>query len=97
MLPKNPRHLVYALVLLIFSAIGTTAIANNKVRSIFTEVTSVLRDVAVGEKAEAAVAAKSETKTASVSNTESADVASAPMFMTIVQGADEEVNCSVNG
>lgn len=96
MLPKNPRQLVYAIVLLIFSAIGTTAIANNKVHSIITNVASVLRNVAAVENRETSVDVRNTNKNA-IKKAGPAAMASAAMFATIVQGADQEVNCSVNG
>ncbi len=96
MLPKKPRQLLYALILLIFSAIGTTAIANNKVHAIFTEVASAVREVASPEKKEAAKVAPKLKKTTLLNS--AADIsAAAPMFATIIQGADGVVTCSNDG
>src|SRR5680860_1323352 len=96
MLPKKPRQLLYALILLIFSAIGTTAIANTKVHTIFTEVVSVIKEVASPEKKETAKVAPKLKKT--MVNKSGADIsATAPMFATIIQGADAEATCSNDG
>ncbi len=96
MLPNKTRRLLYALVLLIFSAVGTTAIAHNKVHAIFTEVASVMKEVASPEmksdSEDVAVITGDVTK-----NAKSASVSSAPMFTTIIQGADDVVTCSNDG
>ncbi|HET8736892.1 MAG TPA: transporter, partial [Pricia sp.] len=104
MLPKKPRQLLYVLVFLLFSAIGTTAIAHNNVRSIFIEVASVLKD-GVSEEADetayvAIESAAESVKMTGISSAKAADIASAapaPMFMTIIQGADALVTCSNDG
>ncbi len=82
---------MYALVLLIFSAIGTTAIANNKVHAIFTEVASAIKEVASSENKETTKVAPKLKKT-TLNNS-----AAAPMFATIIQGADAQVTCSNDG
>lgn len=87
---------MYALILLIFSAIGTTAIANTKVHTIFTEVASVLKEVTSPEKKETAKVAPKLKK--AMVNKSAADIsATAPMFATIIQGADAEATCSNDG
>ncbi len=96
MLPKKLRHLLYAFFLLLFSALGTTAIAKNKVHAIFTEVASELTD-AVSTRNKEAAERVSETKQGSVKQSKGARMTAAAMFATIIQGADEEVGCSVNG
>lgn len=87
---------MYAFVLLIFSAIGTAAIANNKVHSIFTEVASLLKEVTSLENTETALVAASSKKS-KVKKTGSAVVAIAPLFMTPIQGSDDVVVCSADG
>ena len=87
---------MYVCVLLLFSAIGTTAIANNEVHSIFTDFAGVLRDVAVSDASKTTVAVV-KAKASLTDQKSSSAATNAPMLMTIVQGADDEVGCSVNG
>ena len=96
MLPKNLRRLLYVSILLLFSAIGTTAIANNEVHSIFDEVTSVLKEVVSVTDSNTATAYTEATETA-FNKRASAKVASSAMFATIIQGADDEEDCSIDG
>ena len=95
MLPKKPRHILYALLLMTLSVVCTTALANTKVITFFTEVASVLEtatndatpDERVVSVANASVV-KSKTNIKAIN---------APMFATIIQGADEEVTCANDG
>ncbi len=96
MLPKKLRHLLYAFLLLLFSALGTTAIAKNKVHAFFTEVASELNEAVSNRNKEAAEMAP-ETTQGPVNKSNVASTTAAAMFATIIQGADEEVGCSVNG
>lgn len=83
------RHLWYAVLLLGLSIIGTTAIANTSVYEVFW---AKLASDSVANEAESDL---------SVSTAISADnqlnMAAAPMFMTIIQGANEEVVCPNDG
>ncbi len=100
MLPKKPRHILYALLLTALTAICTSAIANTKVYELIAEVASVLDTGS--EKGTsiptADIPAIHESvvspfeKDANVSSS-----ANAFMFATIIQGADQEVGCSTNG
>ncbi|SDE75241.1 gliding motility-associated C-terminal domain-containing protein [Pricia antarctica] len=87
---------MYALILLIFSAVGTTAIANTKVHAIFTEVASVIKEVASPEMKETAKAVP-ELKETTVTKSAADISAAAPMFATIILGADDVVTCSNDG
>ena len=93
MLPKKIRHLLYALLLLALFVAGTSAIANPKVYG-FLSVISDTEHIAVEIE-------EATTSTASISVTSDKITAnsalSAPMFMTIIQGADEEVVCPNDG
>ena len=96
MLPKKPRHALYAVVLLVLSVVGTSAIANPKVYELLTEFTNVI------EKASFSTLAVGEMEISAsdllVFNVEeTAFVPNAPMFTTIVNGANETVTCSIDG
>ena len=96
MLPKKTRHTLYAVLLLTLSVICTSAIANTKVYELITEVAAVL-DVK-SETADPTSARKeSNLPTLGIEGSKSKKAAMQPMFMTIIQGADEEVGCSANG
>jgi len=87
MLPHTQRRLLYA-VLLILLSVGTfSAVAKNNIPSLFNVITSKV------EKQDEIVAPKevttSYTKILSTA-------ASAPLFTTIIQGADEEVACRLS-
>ncbi|HMB65050.1 MAG TPA: T9SS type B sorting domain-containing protein [Eudoraea sp.] len=97
MLPKKSRHLLYAVLLITLSIVGTSAIANTKFYELISEVaTSVGSSPAefTGEPAETGVKGS-----ASSANTTGVDAftVSAPMFATIIQGANEEVTCPNDG
>jgi len=94
MLSKKPRYTLYTLLLIILSVIGSTAIANSKVRVLFVEVANVLEKV-VKNTASSQNAIERHSAT-NKTFTENSAVAVA-MFTTIIQGADEEVGCSVQG
>lgn len=88
MLPHTQRRLLYA-VLLILLSVGTfSAVAKNNIPSLFNVITSEV------EKQDKIVAPK-EVTTSYAKTLITA--ASAPLFTTIIQGADEEVACSNNG
>ena len=91
MLPKQQRFTLYALLLIVISVVGTTAIANSKVATLFEEVSSVIeRTISISET-------KKSGSTSSAKPIANASMASPAMFTTIIQGADETVGCSVQG
>ncbi|MFC4097939.1 T9SS type B sorting domain-containing protein [Euzebyella saccharophila] len=96
MFPTKKRHILIALILLISSVVGTTAIANPKVYTLITEVAEVVKEVVSTVKTE------NHTKESTfLRNTQKnkavKSAAAAPMFMTIIQGADETVSCANDG
>ncbi len=97
MLPKKTRRPVYALLLIALSIVGTSAIANTKVYELFTTVTKVIENSTAVLIAEEFSEESSTTSTQVSTTNKDASFASAPMFMTIIQGADEEVACSNDG
>jgi len=102
MYSKKPRYTLYALLLILLSALGSSAIANSKVRVIFEEVATVLVEVVGSADIVSGTAAPESITSINIQNTLTKGVdASAPlsasMFTTIIQGADEEVGCSVQG
>ncbi|MGB5819710.1 MAG: T9SS type B sorting domain-containing protein [Saonia sp.] len=102
MLPKKPKHLLYAVLLILFSVVCTSAIANTKVYELISEVASAVEekisksDVSLVDEVIKTSGVSTETKN-STETTETDATVSAAMFMTIIQGADEEVACTNDG
>ncbi len=93
MLPKKLKHPLYAVLLITLSVVCSTAIAKPNVYKFFSEVTTTL-----GESIPSLFTESEETSEAPSKITVRDNSAlGAPMFMTIVQGADEEVICSADG
>jgi len=100
MLPRKPRHTLYALLLIGLSVVCTSAIANSKVYSFIDVVASVFeKSISKPEMSDQNAKAFdiSELKLLDSDSHGSLGLAAPPMFMTIIQGADEEVGCSTNG
>ncbi|TLF42254.1 T9SS type B sorting domain-containing protein [Maribacter aurantiacus] len=96
--PSQQRRSLYVLLLILLSVVGSTALADSSITKIFSEVTLAVERVVENTVSKKKVETSSDfdiSKTKD-SNTKSA-TAMAPMFMTIIQGADEEVGCSSNG
>ncbi|WP_273277647.1 T9SS type B sorting domain-containing protein [Maribacter polysiphoniae] len=98
MFPKSPRHILYALLLLLLSAVCTSAIANYDYKVL----------AGISEAFEEAVSTEdssSKTRITEIYNApaplehqnKASTSAPLPMFMTIIQGADLEVNCTNDG
>ncbi|MGB5236516.1 MAG: T9SS type B sorting domain-containing protein [Flavobacteriaceae bacterium] len=98
MLPKKTRHLLYAVLLLALFVVGTSAIANSKVYELLSDLSEVRSELAEvfgtdeKEEKDSSILLQS-----TVSGNENLEMSSAPMFMTIIQGADEEVICPNDG
>ena len=93
MFPKKQKHILYAALLLTLSVVFTTAVAKSSVVALLTNVVS--NAPSIGE-----TSPETTDKLPSNSFNQSFhedSAASAPMFATIIQGADEEVNCADNG
>jgi len=98
MLPKSPRNILYALLLVLFSAVFTSAIANTDFK-VLEEISAAIKKTITKEATESAFenSGKSfDVNTSQGHNTATTTVAM-PMFMTIIQGADEEVGCTNDG
>ncbi|WP_419211043.1 T9SS type B sorting domain-containing protein [Maribacter sp. X9] len=91
MLPKQQRYTLYVSLLILLSVVGTTAIANSKVGILLEEVTLVI------EKAVTVSPPKKSNLTSSSYVDQNSNLSASAMFATIIQGADEEVGCSVQG
>lgn len=100
MLPKKPRYTLYTLLLIALSVVGSTAVANSNVKIIFDEVALAFEKAIVytipSETAKIS-SIKSDLNSSNKAVRSAGASFSAPMFMTIIQGADEEVGCSVQG
>lgn len=99
MLLKKIRHLLYAVLLIALSIVSTSAIANTNVYELFTEITSVIEKTVT--KSEVLDIAKDRSQSSEVSKIakgmDKGSAVSAAMFMTIIQGANEEVVCPNDG
>ncbi len=96
MLPKNSRQILYAVLLIALSVVCTSAVANTRVFSFIAEVASVIEISGVSSKAKDTTPLASDNSTSKKGNTRSSSTATA-MFMTIIQGADEELVCADDG
>ncbi|WP_047245822.1 T9SS type B sorting domain-containing protein [Maribacter thermophilus] len=96
---KQQRKTLYVLLLILLSVVGSTALADSSINKLLNEVNFVFDKVV-----DSALSVKSEESNASDSSNSvsktlvsNKKLAMAPMFATIIQGADEEVGCSDNG
>ncbi|MEP3209460.1 MAG: T9SS type B sorting domain-containing protein [Maribacter sp.] len=98
MLPKNSRHVLYAVLLITLSVVCTSAVANTRVFSFIANVASNIESSVASSTTEdeVVVATKNSISNSSKSITRSG-TAALPMFMTIIQGADEELVCADDG
>jgi len=94
MFPKKQKHFLYAALLLALSVVCTTAVANTDV---FTLISQVVSNATFSDTEGFIGGQESEPNTAQDSYRKAKEASVAPMFMTIIQGADEEVNCAANG
>jgi len=79
---------------MVLSIVGTSALANTKVYDFLTEFTEVVRETS----SKAVASSKENAISVSKSTISKVDkLSAAPMFMTIIQGADEEVICNNDG
>ncbi|WP_298480513.1 T9SS type B sorting domain-containing protein [uncultured Maribacter sp.] len=92
MLPKKTKYILYALFFVFASVVSTTAIANTKVFKMIHE-TIILKASSSEDATEKLI----DSSDSFSFNKKDASPSLAPMFTTIVQGADEEVGCSTNG
>ncbi|MBM1106726.1 T9SS type B sorting domain-containing protein [Aurantibacter crassamenti] len=96
MLPKKTKHLLYALLLIFSSIVGTSAIANTSVLELLSEVSIAFKS----KTTEANKTVAAETKTTFKKNTlknASAIVANAPMFITVFAAPDDTNVCGTDG
>ncbi len=96
MLPKNQRHVLYALLLIALSVVCTSAVANTRVFSFIAEVASTIETTIVGSPEEDKAVLATNNSISKIVTSEST-AAAAAMFMTIIQGADEELVCADDG
>ncbi|MEM8999774.1 MAG: T9SS type B sorting domain-containing protein [Bacteroidota bacterium] len=90
MLPRKTRHPLYALLLIVISIVFSSAVAKTKVYRIFSEAVSAEVDAPVKSTT-------ADENRAKLTGFEAIPAVESSMFMTIIQGADEEVGCSDNG
>lgn len=95
MLPNKQRYALYVILLMVISVVCTSALANTKVYELISEVVSVVDTNNSTDE----TSKQSSTSSSLNKLTKKNKVANmaAPMFMTIIQGADDTVGCSDNG
>lgn len=91
MLPKQQRYTLYVLFLIVISVIGTTALANSKVSTLYAEVAHVI------EKAVSISTTNQPIKENKEALTQKASLAAPAMFNTVIVGADATETCNDNG
>ncbi|MDO6518316.1 T9SS type B sorting domain-containing protein [Zobellia uliginosa] len=95
MLPKKTRRIVYALLLMTFSVVCTSAIAGKKAFSVYEEVASAIK---AATSSKTGAVEKTALKNSSITEKkETVSAAAAPMFATIIQGYDDVDNCTSDG
>lgn len=98
MLLTKKRRILYALLWIVLMVGGTSTIANARVSSILLELSSFAEE-AIGDDAISESEATSPLATGTLveSHRTVLSTSSLPMFMTIIQGANEEVICPNDG
>ncbi|MBO0322142.1 T9SS type B sorting domain-containing protein [Muricauda sp. CAU 1633] len=91
MLPQKTRHLLYAVLMVFISIFCSTVLAKTEVNRILARIVSTVSEPQAEEKAEIS------SEKVSVTRPEASFAASSSMFMTIIQGANEEVVCPNDG
>ncbi|MFH6604995.1 T9SS type B sorting domain-containing protein [Maribacter algicola] len=98
MLPKQPRHLLYAVLLIALSIVCSSAIANIRVYDFLAEITEVLdRKIENNDKSTSTSTYDKADNTASNKSLNTKMGASAPMFSTIIQNYDDLTTCANDG
>lgn len=96
--PSQQRKSLYVVLLILLSVVGSTALADSSINKIFSEVTLAVERVVEKAISKETLDSKSKSIPFSTIDSEASTMtAMAPMFTTIIQGADEEVGCSSNG
>ncbi|WP_420319804.1 T9SS type B sorting domain-containing protein [Flagellimonas sp.] len=90
MLPQKTRHLLYAVLLVLISICCSTVLAKTETSKILDSLVSLVSDSKEENATELAVKA-------SKVKVDFSPAVSSNMFMTIIQGADEEVVCPNDG
>lgn len=98
MLPKSPRNILYALLLVLLSVVFTSAIANTDYK-VLDEITAAIKKTISKEVTDTDLknSEKFIDANKSLGHNTATTTEAMPMFMTIIQGADEEVGCPNDG
>jgi gliding motility-associated-like protein len=91
MLPQKTRHLLYVVLMVFISIFCSTVLAKTEVNRILTKIVSTVSEKSADEKTEIS------SERASATQADASFAASSSMFMTIIQGANEEVVCPNDG
>lgn len=91
MLPQKTRHLLYAVLLVFLSIFGSTVLAKTEVNRLLEKVVHVFDEP---QRAKASEVPNTDIAT---EHSHASNLSSSMMFMTILQGADEEVVCPNDG
>ncbi len=97
MLSRKPRHVLFAVLLITLSIAGTTAIASTRVYELMTELSTLSEGSPTKDAEEVAKISESINSANSAYSKVITDDFAAPMFITIIQGANETVTCPNDG
>ncbi|MGF1558437.1 MAG: T9SS type B sorting domain-containing protein [Flavobacteriaceae bacterium] len=97
MLPRKPRHHLYAVLLLAISVVSTSGLANTRIYELITEIGSALAANVSSKSSISFPESITFSKINSIGTGKNSEGSTALLFMTIVQGADEEVTCANDG
>lgn len=103
MLPRNSRHLMYAILLIALSVVCTSALANSKVHHLITDILPIYNlDHEDSASFEDEIVANSNiitplTNLSTEYSSGEGTFSSTAMFTTIITNGDETVTCSNDG
>lgn len=100
MLPRKPRHLLYAIFLVLLSLIFSSAIAKSMVRHIVADISTAIHSinsVVVLKNVVDGASAPERSEISVYEETGTATLAAPMMFATIINGANQEVSCLNDG
>jgi large repetitive protein len=98
MLPKRSQHILYAIFLVLLSVVCTSAIANTDYTVLTKMVSAIGHTISTEDSGSKTDSPRIPNASAATHKSElSPGTVTAPMFVTIIQGADEEVGCPNDG
>lgn len=97
MFPRKSRHLSYAILLIVLSAVCSSAIAKSVVHKLVADVTTALNSVAPDKEIKLETRTQAASTEAGEHAQEGSSLAPAMLFATIITNADTYDNCNNDG